>query len=723
MSDFLFDTIIVISLERKKQRRKRIKKRIESLNIEKICDVIFLDAVDGTLIDEDWITSNGYSILPNYYDWNFKRGITFGEVGCSLSHHKAWTEVLSNDNINNALIIEDDALFLPNFFSKIISIKNEIKNLEWEFIYLSRKTFLNTEKEIEISESLVKPNFSYWCLAYVINKSGAKKLIEGQLLNNIIPADEYVPIMLDTPNWGMMHLVDNFKNFPKLISLATKENIINPESHAFDNSETEKTKVYFKNNFYEDGVDKFCVITVATENNDALDRFKKSCAYYNIPYKILGLGQEWSGGRAENGVLLEPGGGQKVNLLKEELINWPNPQDHIIMFTDSYDVVFNSSPFEIIEKFRKFRSNIVFSAEKDCWPNRELESQYPDSPTDYKFLNSGGFIGYADRILEVLKSRDIDNSYDDQLFYTEMFFNKLNTDDKIILDYYQEIFQTLNMSTEDVEVLKQSQMKNKVTQSIPCVVHANGPSSVKRFLDEKSNFMFGQYMLNYGSKHKNDEVTIEDNKIINIGLFFNHELNDINQAFDHIRFLNYDKNKINLFVYSNNSGDLYSIQKFKKNYGSEYLKFEFIIHDKSLTNIRKQFLIDSYDKCDFALMIDSNYIFRNINSLRNLINEDKGVVSPMIQEQGSTWVNFDMDDNETKNKIQNYSLQGNWNVSFITGIIMFRNDYIPYGVNSLYVGDDNYEDYDWDIRMSNNLISKNIYLNLTNSNYYGGIIG
>ena len=37
--------------------------------------------------------------------------------------------------------------------------------------------------------------------------------------------------------------------------------------------------------------------------------------------KILGLGQKWNGGESKDGVLLQPGGAQKINLLKEELKN------------------------------------------------------------------------------------------------------------------------------------------------------------------------------------------------------------------------------------------------------------------------------------------------------------------------------------------------------------------------------------------------------------------
>ena len=36
-----------------------------------------------------------------------------------------------------------------------------------------------------------------------------------------------------------------------------------------------------------------------------------------------------------------------------------------------------------------------FLRKKTCWPNEGLQSQYPDSPNEYRFLNSGGFIGYG----------------------------------------------------------------------------------------------------------------------------------------------------------------------------------------------------------------------------------------------------------------------------------------------------------------------------------------
>ena len=172
--------------------------------------------------------------------------------------------------------------------------------------------------------------------------------------------------------------------------------------------------------FYNDGVDRFIVITVATEDNDELDRFKDSCKRYNIPFLILGLGDDWESGRAENGVLLEPGGAQKIIYLRDEIKNWDNLGDTIIMFTDSYDVMFNGTPMEIVRQFRDMKSPIVFSAEKTCWPDESAGENYPYVESPYYYLNSGGFIGYGDHILKMV-NHEISIEEDDQRYYTKYY--------------------------------------------------------------------------------------------------------------------------------------------------------------------------------------------------------------------------------------------------------------------------------------------------------------
>jgi len=380
-----FDTILVINLQRRPDKYERIMSRIKELGLDKYAKVIRVDAIDGTVIDYDWLKENGIQPLHDYYDSYRGRGITMGEIGCALSHRECWRMIAdTKSQIGSALILEDDAQFTIDFLDRIPVITEQIETYPWDLFYLGRKR-INMVDEEEVFPGVTLAEFSYWCLSYILTKT----------------------VMIGRPSFITEKYLNYYDNIGTLTALGLKENIIVPETLAFVSSETEKTDVYFNNNFYQDEFDKFILITVATEENDQLDRFKKSCEYFGVPYKILGLGQQWNGGDAENGVLQGFGGGQKVNLLKEELKTWETLENHVVMFTDSYDVILLQNPAEILNKFRAFTRPLVFSAEKTCWPNPMLEDSYPEAMTEYRFLNSGGFIGYADHIFNLIQDEKI----------------------------------------------------------------------------------------------------------------------------------------------------------------------------------------------------------------------------------------------------------------------------------------------------------------------------
>ena len=134
------------------------------------------------------------------------------------------------------------------------------------------------------------------------------------------------------------------------------------------------------------------------------------------------MGEKWTGG---DDMANSPGGGFKVNLLKEDLEEYKDRDDLIIMFTDSYDVVILAEANEIIEAFEKFDANVVFGAEAFCWPDQSLRDQYPMLETEGKrFLNSGGFIGHAKDIYAIVSHRQIKDDDDDQLYYTQIYLDE-----------------------------------------------------------------------------------------------------------------------------------------------------------------------------------------------------------------------------------------------------------------------------------------------------------
>ena len=98
--------------------------------------------------------------------------------------------------------------------------------------------------------------------------------------------------------------------------------------------------------------------------NYELSRFIYSCKKFNLDFLILGMDSDWNGGFLLN----NPGGFQKINLLKKELMKWKEEKikNTIILFTDSYDVFFLSDKNNILNKYFEIsKDKILFSAEKN----------------------------------------------------------------------------------------------------------------------------------------------------------------------------------------------------------------------------------------------------------------------------------------------------------------------------------------------------------------------
>ena len=100
---------------------------------------------------------------------------------------------------------------------------------------MGRKNFNNNE--LKINDDIVKPNFSYWTVAYMLSYIGARKLMESGYDQKIIPVDEFLPIMYEKSS------ILKYQN-NHFMAYATKQKIIKPEPNAFETSETEKSDFY-----------------------------------------------------------------------------------------------------------------------------------------------------------------------------------------------------------------------------------------------------------------------------------------------------------------------------------------------------------------------------------------------------------------------------------------------------------------------------------------------
>jgi procollagen-lysine,2-oxoglutarate 5-dioxygenase, invertebrate len=71
------------------------------------------------------------------------------------------------------------------------------------------------------------------------------------------------------------------------------------------------------------------------------------------------------------------GGGQKINILRENLARYKDDKEKVILFTDSYDVILTQTPDFLLNKFETFKSaRIIFGAEDFCWPDKALQVKF-----------------------------------------------------------------------------------------------------------------------------------------------------------------------------------------------------------------------------------------------------------------------------------------------------------------------------------------------------------
>ena len=621
-------------------------------------DYTFFEAINGKELKDD-----EYKINLNWMNPYDNTHTTYGEVGCALSHYSLWKKMI-DENIEQALILEDDVVIKnPDF----ISIIDNIPTDAYDLIYLGRKKMSGIKEEQVQLESaknlLVKPTFSYWTCAYILTLSGAKKLCTTDYLNNLIAADEYMPYLACVGNhinneaqdrldkyYG--HIKQNIEGFN---TYAFEPTLIQPNNQAFSQSSTFHSPTC--NQFRQDVL----CITVATDNNDCVKRYRQSCLRYGFNPVILGLDTKWNGGDMSAG----QGGGQKINFLKAYLNDLSS--NKLLIFTDSYDVICNNHLNFMIETYKiNFEGKIVFGAENSCWPDKNLANDYPLVDGENKYLNSGNFIGWSDDIKKILEL-PIENSADDQLYYTHRFFESLNQDidTPITLDYDNQMFFCLNGATNTYN-LNKSKSCLTVKNKRPTFIHGNGPSSIKRELNYIGSYICGGYNSTYGYKNMSKLETLP--KIL---IIFEEFDDPPDVVFEKIINLDYPRELIQFIYIYEDAANILLLNAFSK---------------ISLVKKTDISLVDTVDtisnNVDYVFYLTSRAILENKDTLKRLVEEKKDVIGPLLVKPGYLFSNFwgDISRNNFYKRSKNYfdiinnNERGCWNISYIWEALLIKVD-------------------------------------------------
>jgi len=155
-----------------------------------------------------------------------------------------------------------------------------------------------------------------------------------------------------------------------------------------------------------------------------------------------------------------------------------------IIFCDSWDLVFATTPEVIINKFLEMGCDLIISSEKNPFP-LDLKDEYDKLPytSSFKYLNSGFIVGYTNKLLELLESMEVEKIPDDYFdgeknvhFNDQFEIQKafLKQPVHIKLDYQQQFSRTLHEAKLEELDFSEPQIRNIETNTYPFTFHMNG---------------------------------------------------------------------------------------------------------------------------------------------------------------------------------------------------------------------------------------------------------
>ncbi|KAK5863067.1 hypothetical protein PBY51_000125 [Eleginops maclovinus] len=477
------------------------------------------------------------------------------------------------------------------------------------------------------------------------------------------------------------------------------------------------------------------IVTVATQDTDGFKRFLVSAKHFNYTVKVLGRGEKWRAGD----YMSATGGGQKVRLLKKALQDMKN-EDTVILFTDSYDVVFSSGPKELLKKFQQAKHKVVFSSESLIWPDRHLENKYPHVPEGNRFLGSGGFIGYLPNIREMVADWTGQDSDSDQLFFTNIYIDPVKRKSiNITVDSKCRMFQNLHGALDEV-VLKfedeRVRARNVLYDTLPVVIHGNGPTKLQ--INYLGNYIPNIWTFETGCTACHEgllplEVLQESEyPLVLIGIFIQKPTPFVTVFFERLLKLQYPKNRLKLFIHNQEAHHERQVSLFLKDHGSLYQDVRVVgPEEKMETDASRNLAFDVCRKdedCDYFFSVDIEVVLKNENTLKVLIEQNLPFVAPMITRAGRLWSNFwgalSAEGYYARSEDYVDIVQGRrvgvWNVPYVSNVYLVKAGVLRSELTEYDLF--NSDILDPDMAFCHNIRNKGVFMHVTNMHTFGRIV-
>ncbi|XP_062512478.1 multifunctional procollagen lysine hydroxylase and glycosyltransferase LH3-like [Corticium candelabrum] len=479
---------------------------------------------------------------------------------------------------------------------------------------------------------------------------------------------------------------------------------------------------------YGESDTRFVIFGVASDRNDGFDRFVESAVLFDLNVTILGMGQQWKGL------------GQKVHLLIPALEPYKDDNNVIVMYTDSYDVVFLAGQDAILSKFSDFKSNLVFSAEETCWPE-DMAEKHPRTTFGKRYLNSGGFIGYAPAVYEALtfepiSYRDNDQELFQKVYVNENFRNKHN----MKLDHRAYIFMNLKDSEDEVKVMydkNRSWIRNVVYDTEPVLIH--GPGIGRRKLLTLGNYVPNRWTsesgCTYCDTHMFSLQHTEESEFPDVlmAVFSIRPTPFFGRFLEKVAELNYPKNRISLRLYVVN--EYHDAEATNWVTGVHQLGYHNVTLISSNSNwTERECRNDALQSCvttncSYYFVIGSSVMLLNRDTLRLLIEQNRTILAPVISQHNKYFSNFwgDVSNYGFYKRSDDYidivtrNVTGVWNVPHIQSVYLVKGSAIS-RFSLSYNGFTFNPNYDPEMAFARRCMFLTVFMHVTNRHYFGRLV-
>jgi len=166
---FGLDAIYVIVLQRDKKRLEYANKTIAQHNL----DAIIFPAIDGQAVTREQLSRY---LQDNTLCLEVEDLLTWGELGCVLSHIAVWKEMLKKGR-PEVLILEEDFILAENFANRLHRFRRQLPNdYDVAYLWLWNRDEYGVIPLPGLPEVCI-PKFPRGTVGYLLSARGAAKIL------------------------------------------------------------------------------------------------------------------------------------------------------------------------------------------------------------------------------------------------------------------------------------------------------------------------------------------------------------------------------------------------------------------------------------------------------------------------------------------------------------------------------------------------------------------